>query len=172
MLFRSLECFLDYCLGLGLVPIGKIGIFAQAVLFNRILLGTRMNTNSGFVKKICKAVYKQMLEDGLLNKNARYYVRYNDDKLEYGLKNADTHEQLVFIKNVKQVLSVNSNSRYIVKSGKQIFTIPDDYSKNNEMANKFRKKLKILGLSELIYTKSEKGREKLLKYRLKYFNEN
>lgn len=170
--FVILECVLDAYLALGLMPFGKIGIFTQAVIFNRILLGSRINTNNGFVKKICNAVYKQMLEDGTLNKKARYYVRYNGDKLEYGLKNADTHEQLVFIKNVKQVLSINSDSRYIVKSGKQIFTIPDDYSKNNEMANKFRKKLKILGLSELIYTKSEKGREKLLKYRLKYFNEN
>ena len=139
---------------------------------NRIVFGFRITSDKDYTNKACKAVYKQMRENNTLNPRARYYINKENDKIEFGLKDADTHEQLMFIKNVKQVLNLNSDSRYIIKYGRQIFTVPDEFSKNNEMANSFRKKLKFIGKSDLIYTKSEKGREKLLEYRLRYFNKD
>lgn len=170
--YLGVEIILDWLLIVfGQVAFHPVQIL-YALLFNRILFGFRITSDKDYTNKACKAVYKQMRENNTLSPRARYYINKENDKIEFGLKNADTHEQLTFIKNVKQVLNLNSDSRYIIKYGRQIFTVPDEFSKNNEMANAFRKKLKFIGKSDLIYTKSEKGREKLLEYRLRYFNKD
>ena len=170
--FQAIEIILDF----SYIMFGSLfpnPIYAiNGIILNRLLFGLRLTSEKDYINKACKAVFRQMKENNLLNPRARYYINQEDKKIAFGVKNADTHEQIAFIKNVKQVLNLNSDSRYIIKYGRQIFTVPDEFSKNNEMAEAFRKKMRFIGKSELIYTKSTRGREKLLEYRLRCFQEN
>ena len=50
--------------------------------------------------------------------------------MEYGLKNASTYEQMIFLKTVTDSLSVNNNSRYIVEVYGRICSVPEQFDKN------------------------------------------
>lgn len=140
------------------------------IIINRYIFDGKQNSEYIFIKKACNAVYKTMINKENLQKKTIYYVTKNNGTIEFGLKNADTYEQLQFIKNVKQCMSLDFNSRYIIKSGKHIYVVPEMFSKNAKDAKLFMKYLlKTRTTSNLIYTKSEKGKKLLLRYKMKEF---
>ena len=111
-----------------------------------------------------------MKEKGLFkNEKTKFYVKKNGNKFEYGLLNANTHEQLLYIKSVKQAITLEGNSRYIVKTFNRIYSVPELFAKNKEDAKLFADKLKLYN-NQLIYTKTDEGKKTLLKYKMKEFN--
>lgn len=148
------------------IPVEMLG----GIVLNRFIFSRYTNSELHFIKKCAKAVFRCMKKRNMLDKDVSYYVIKNDNKIEFGLKNADTHEQITFIKYVKQCMNLDNDSRYIIKSGIHIYVVPECFSKNKSDAEMFMKELKILGTPELIYTRSENGEKLLLKYKMKEFN--
>ena len=95
----------------------------------------------------------------------------NDDTLEYGLKNASTYEQMIFLKTVKKSLSIDNNSRYIVEFHNRACSVPEQFDKNKLEANIFFNNIKV-GKKHLIYTKTKDGKKILLKYKLQSLKGN
>ena len=124
-----------------------------------------------FIKIVCKAVYKTLIDKKIIARTTRYFTKKDKNKLEYGLKNASTYEQMIFLKTVTDSLSVNNNSRYIVEVYGRICSVPEQFDKNKLEANVFLKNIKV-GKKCLIYTKTDKGKKILLKYKLGALNTN
>ena len=66
-----------------------------------------------YVKIVCRAVYKSLIKKKIIARTTKYFTKINKNTLEYGLKNASTYEQMIFLKTVKESLSINNDSRYI-----------------------------------------------------------
>ena len=95
----------------------------------------------------------------------------NKNTLEYGLKNASTYEQMIFLKTVKEALFVNNNSRYIVEFYNRVCSVPEQFNKNKTDANMFFNNI-MVAKKHLIYTKTDNGKKILLKYKLQSLNMN
>ena len=127
----------------------------------------KINTSyKGFIKMICKAVYKSLINKKLIDRKTKYYVNFNENKIEYGLKKASTYEQMIFLKNVKESINFESDARYIIKFYEIACTVPKQFDKNKTDANIFLKYIQA-SKKELIYTKTEKGKRMLLECKLK-----
>ena len=149
-----------------ILPAESLGL----IIANRFIFDRYINSELYFIKKCVNAVYRSMKKKNMLGEKVSCYARKVNNKIEFGLKNADTHEQLTFIKYVKQCMVLDISSRYIVKSGRHIYVVPECFSKNKTDAESFLKELRIFGPAELIYTRSEKGEKLLLRYRMNEFN--
>lgn len=117
-------------------------------------------------KRLCRAIYLSLVESGKIDSKAKYYVKTSFMNIEYGLKDANTYEQMIFIKYIKQAMQLDSNSRYIIKTIKNTYTVPEIFSKNKIDAMKFFKKFR---KGNLIYTKSENGKKILLECKMREF---
>ncbi len=127
----------------------------------------RISTSyKGFIKMICKAVYKSLKKKKLIDKKAKCYFNFNQNNIEYGLKKASTYEQMVFLKNVKDSINFETDTRYIIKFYEIACAVPKQFDKNKADANIFMKYIKAPN-KELIYTKTEKGKRILLEHKLK-----
>lgn len=124
-----------------------------------------------FVKIVCRAVYKSLIKKKVIARTTKYFTKINKNTLEYGLKNASTYEQMIFLKTVKESLSINNNSRYIVEFYDRACSVPEQFNKNKSEANIFFNNVKVLK-KHLIYTKTENGKKILLKYKLQSLNMN
>lgn len=122
-----------------------------------------------FVKIVCRAVYKSLIKKKVVAPTTRFYIKVNKDILEYGLKNASTYEQMIFLKTVKESLSINNNSRYIVEFYGRACSVPELFNKNKKDANMFFYNISVTK-KHLIYTKTDKGKKILLKYKLQILN--
>lgn len=161
----GIDVGLLYLTSLGILGIETFGL----IVLNRIFFDDIINSERKFIKRICKACFELMNENGLFrNEKTKFYIKKKKYKIEYGLLNANTHEQLLYIKTVKQAITLEGNSRYIVESGGRVYSVPEMFSKNKEEATRFLKKLKVAG-GKLIYTKTEQGRKTLLKHKMKEF---
>lgn len=148
----------------GMLSSEMIGLF----LLNRAIFNKFINSEYYFVKKICKATHLAMKETNKINSDSKYFVNKSENgKIEFGLKKADTYEQMLFINSVKQAITLDQNGRYFIKSGRHIYVVPEIFSKNKNDASIFYKKLNSKG--KLIYTRSESGKKILLKYKIKDF---
>ena len=164
----GIDIVLLYLTGLGILGLETCGL----IVLNRILFDNIINSEKKYLIRICNACFKLMAKKGmLLNNQTRFYVKREEDKFEYGLINANTHEQLLYINTVKQSITLEGNSRYIVELKDRVYSVPDIFSKNKEDATQFLKCLKIFG-GKLIYTKSEKGKKILLKHKMKELRKN
>lgn len=123
-----------------------------------------------FVKTVCKAVYKSLIKKKIISRSTKYFVKINKNTLEYGLKNASTYEQMIFLKTVKESMSINSDSRYIIEFYNRACSVPEEFDKNKIEANKFFDNVKI-AKKRLTYTKTENGKKVLLKYKLQLLND-
>lgn len=121
-----------------------------------------------FIKKICKAVYKSMKKTGQLESKTKYFVRLSKKNIIYGLKNASTYEQMIYLKAIKQAIKLDENSRYIIKCGNNTCSVPEMFAKNKKEATLFFSNFTSLG-KRLIYTKTEVGKKVLLERKLKEF---
>ena len=124
-----------------------------------------------FVKIVCRAVYKSLIKKKIIARTTKYFTKINKNTLEYGLKNASTYEQMIFLKTVKESLSINNNSRYIVEFYDRACSVPEQFNKNKSEANIFFNNVKVMK-KHLIYTKTENGKKILLKYKLQSLNMN
>jgi len=124
-----------------------------------------------FVKIVCKAIYKSLIKKKIIARTTRYFTKINKNTLEYGLKNASTYEQMIFLKTVKEALSINSNSRYIVEVYNRVCSVPEQFNKNKSEANIFFNNVKVMK-KNLIYTKTDDGKKILLKYKIQSLNKN
>lgn len=127
------------------------------------------NSYNYFIKIICRAVYKSLIRKKIISPTTKYFWKINKDNLEYGLKNASTYEQMFFLKTVKESLYINKNSRYIIKFCNRVCSVPEQFDKNKAEASIFSRNI-YARKKHLIYTKSSKGRRKLLEYKLKLLN--
>ena len=118
-----------------------------------------------FVKVVCKAVYKSLIKKNIIAPTTKFYIKINKDILEYGLKNTSTYEQMIFLKTVKESLSINNNSRYIVEFYNRACSVPELFNKNKNDANMFFYSVNVTK-KRLIYTKTDKGKGILLKHKL------
>lgn len=125
----------------------------------------RNRDDKHLVKIVCRAAYKSLIKKKIIAKTTRYFTKANKNTLEYGLKNASTYEQMIFIKTVKEALSLNNNSRYIVEFKNRACSVPEQFNKNKSEASMFFNNLNVRK-KHLIYTKTDKGKKLLLKYRL------
>ena len=118
-----------------------------------------------FVKMVCNAVYKSLIKKKIIAPTTKYFTKMNKNTLEYGLKNASTYEQMIFLKTVKESLDINNNSRYIIQFYNRACSVPEQFNKNKTDANMFFNNI-MVAKKNLIYTKTDNGKKVLLKYKL------
>ena len=133
--------------------------------FSHFLIYKIYNSYTNFANIVCKAVYKSLINKDIIAPTTKFYIKTNKNILEYGLKNASTYEQMIFLKNVRESLSIDNNSRYIVEFANRACSVPEEFNKNKSNANIFFKNIKLLR-KQLIYTKTENGKEILLRHKL------
>lgn len=124
-----------------------------------------------FVKIVCKAVHKSLIKKKIIARTTKYFIKVNNNTLEYGLKNASTYEQMFFLKTVKESLAINQNSRYIVEFYNRACSVPEQFNKNKSEANVFFKNVNV-AKKHLIYTKTDNGKKVLLKHKLQSLKKN
>lgn len=124
-----------------------------------------------FIKILCKAVYRSLIQKNMLDKTAKIFIKTEGNTFEYGIKNVSTYEQMFFLKTVKESLSININSRYLVEFYGRACSVPELFDKNKVEASIFFNNLKVLK-KNLIYTKTKNGKRILLKYRLQLLKSN
>lgn len=127
------------------------------------------NSYKKYLKIVCSAVYDSLVERNIIAKTTKYFIKVSDTVIEYGLKNSSTYEQMIFLKNMKQAINIDSDSRYIIEFYDNACSVPKQFDNNKLNAMKFFKNLKVPN-KILIYTKTEKGKNKLLKYKLQMMN--
>lgn len=125
------------------------------------------NSEKNFINHVCRATLSSMKRFNKIDSKSKYYVEQTKNNIVFGLKNADTYEQNLFISSVKQAINLNSDSRYICKIGNRIISIPDLFDKNKSDATVFYNSILSIFKGKLIYTKSEKGKKTLLKYKMR-----
>lgn len=128
-------------------------------------------TYERFIKKICQATYNSLMKIGELEPKSKYFVNIKNNNIIYGLKNASTYEQMIYLKSIKQAISLNENSRYIIKTFNNVCSVPEFFSKNKKDAMIYFKNLKI-STKKLIYTRTDSGRKTLLESKLKELKRN
>lgn len=119
-----------------------------------------------FIDKVCYATYKSLIQTKRLEMKSQYFVTIDNGNIVYGLKGASVYEQMIFLKSIKQAISLNKDSRYIVKTFHDVCSVPEFFNKNKNDATMFIKNFKSFR-KKLIYTKTDYGREILLKNKLK-----
>ena len=129
----------------------------------------KYTTYKGFVRVVCDIIYKGLVRKNIIASTTRYFVKNEGNEIEYGLKNSNTYEQMIFLKCVKQAINIDTNSRYIVELYNNAFTVPEQFDDNKQMVEEFIKLVKVPN-HKLVYTKTEKGKELLLKYKLQALN--
>lgn len=153
-----------------LMKILLIAITSSGGLITRDLLEyKKYTTYKGFVKVVCNTIYKGLVRKNVIASTTKYFVKNEENQIEYGLKNSSTYEQMIFLKCVKQAINIDTNSRYIIEFYNNAFTIPEQFDDNKQMADEFLKEIKSPN-KKLIYAKTEKGKELLLKYKLQALN--
>ena len=157
---------LTYSIGIGasvLAPLVGIGL-------SRYVFSNYTYSKQKLIKRICRATFLCMRDNNMIATNSKYFCDSKSNGVyEFGLKGADTHEELQFVKAIKQSLNITSENRYIIKDSIYTIAVPEMFSKNKNDATKFMKYFnKVLNVNKnLIYTKTPKGRDVLLKERLK-----
>lgn len=154
---------------LGILP--TIILVWGSFKLNKIIMNKVYSSYKIFVKKVCRAVHKSMIKKKIIARTTRSFVKNKNNILEYGLKNASTYEQMMFLNAMKESLGINTNSRYIVEFYNRACTVPEQFGKNKTEANIFFRRLPVIK-KELIYTKTPKGKEILLRHKLKLINTN
>lgn len=132
------------------------------------------------IKCLCTAVLQTFQQIGLIRKNAGLTVRGDNIGVNIivSLSDASIREQSNFNRAVKEMLSPITNPKYViiqknifgVRNYKLSFACPSELAKNEQSIRQFTANLKKqLGLLDLVYCYSEKGRKIMLKCQRKSF---
>ena len=154
--------------------VGKVFFPISIIIYtcnriNKYIENKIYSSYKSFVKIVCKAVYKSLIKKNIIAPTTKFYIKINKNILEYGLENSSTYEQMIFLKTVRESLSINDNSRYIVEFYNRACSVPEFFNKNKTDANMFFYNVNVTR-KRLIYTKTDKGKEILLKHKLQALN--
>ena len=166
---KGMAVLSEACIDLGIIAASTTLMVPELLLgvaVNRYLFNEYLSREERYIKRACKAIFRAMKQKKLISQNARYYVHLIGEKIEFGLTNAYTYEQMIFIKSVKQSITLDENSRYIIKLKDNVYSVPELFAKNKEDAEVFFKHMNKGFSGKLIYTKSEQGKKLLLKYKM------
>lgn len=166
---KGMAVLSEACIDLGIIATATITMVPEVLLgvaVNRYLFNKYLSKEERYIKRVCRAIYKALKDKKILSPNTRYYVRLIGEKIEFGLMKADTYEQMIFIKSVKQSITLDENSRYIVKIKNNVYSVPEILAKNKDDAQIFFKYINKGFSGKMIYTKSEQGKKLLLKYKM------
>lgn len=166
---KGMAVLSEACIDLGIIATATITMVPEVLLgvaVNRYLFNKYLSKEERYIKRVCRAIYKALKDKKILSPNTRYYVRLIGEKIEFGLMKADTYEQMIFIKSVKQSITLDENSRYIVKIKNNVYSVPEILAKNKVDAQIFFKYINKGFSGKMIYTKSEQGKKLLLKYKM------
>ena len=159
--------------GFSILP-SKIPILATVTVTAMLCLGLILkefiqrkiySSYQKFIKVVCKATYKSLVKKKIIARTTKYFIKIDKDKIEYGLKNSSTYEQMIFLKSMKQAIDIDIDSRYIVEFYDNVCAVPEQFDINKAEATLFYKQVKAPN-KNLIYVKSDKGKRILLKYKL------
>lgn len=140
----------------------------------------RMSMPKNQIKYVAMCVIKSLNQIGLVE--TPYYkvpVKIIDDgidtKIYFSISNVSSREKVLIMNSLEEIFSKIEDQRYIlVNKGFRIstyYSVPSVFSVNKELANVFYNNWsKYVGNSELVYTKSEKGRRILLEARRNSFD--
>jgi len=137
----------------------------------------------GALKRIGKALAESLCQAGFIETSIRRIVT-NVTKLEDGsfyiaLSGCSFYESSVFADCLAEILAPIDNPRYLIlREGRFLGSLRDDYhavpirfAAKKDLAQVFYKAWqKNVGLSELIYTRTEEGRRRLLRAKMKAFS--
>ncbi|SBS37409.1 Type III restriction enzyme, res subunit [Marinomonas spartinae] len=137
----------------------------------------------GALKRIGKALAESLCQAGFIETSIRRMVT-NVTKLEDGsfyiaLSGCSFYESSVFADCLAEILAPIDNPRYLIlREGRFLGSLRDDYhavpmrfAAKKDLAQLFYKAWKKnVGLSELIYTRTEEGRRRLLRAKMKAFS--
>jgi len=126
------------------------------------------------VRSLCEA---EIIDNAYYNVKVKVYEDENKEnpKLHFIVNNVTSHERTIIINCLEEIFSRVENQRYILINKKfkisTYYNVPNVLSVNRRYADIFYQNwCKYIGKSKLIYTKSLKGRNILLKARIKTFN--
>jgi len=142
---------------------GTFAFLNPSKLNNRI---TFSQSYESFVRKICKATYKSLVQTNKIESKTKYFIEVKKSNIVYGLKNGSTYEQMIYLKAIKQAIKLDENSRYIIKSHNNTCSVPDIFAKNKKEATIFFNNFNSIS-KKLIFTKSDNGRKELLKGKIR-----
>lgn len=137
----------------------------------------------GVLKQIAKALIEALCQAGFIETSIRK-MKVNIDKLPDGsfylsLAGCSFYESSLFADCLAEILSPIDNPRYLVLREGKIYgysredyhAVPIKFAAKKEFAQIFYKSWqKNVSLSELIYTRTEEGRKRLLKAKIKSFS--
>ena len=158
------------------IAIGALIVCVIALCFFREVVGTKILTHLNPVRSVrtlTGCVLKAMQELSLVSEGARVNVEadYTGIFIETELLNASVHDQNLFHKAIKELLSPIENPRYLLiprnKFGvlryRYALACPEILGSKNEYAECLAEKLKrSMGNIETVYTRTEKGRKLIL----------
>ena len=132
------------------------------------------------LKYVAKCLVRSLCEADLID--TPYYMvkvkildKKEDTKLYFVIENVASRDKVLIMNSLEEIFSKIEDQRYIlVNKGFRIstyYSVPSVFSVNKELANVFYNNWsKYVGNSELVYTKSEKGRRILLEARRNSFD--
>lgn len=125
------------------------------------------------LKAIAKTICSALKQKNLLNGDSYIKIRSLNNQYEITLVDADMHSQNLFMKCLKEAISKECNSRYILLANDKAYNIPSLFDKNKESAEFFRNiyiKTNHDLNSQIIYSKNGKGKLEKMKLLLKQEN--
>ena len=149
------------------------------LIFLAINLGVIKRTikNKNFdrraLKTIAKTICTVLKQKNLLNENSYIKIKSMNNQYEITLVDADIHSQNLFMKCLKEAISKEGNSRYILLDNDKAYNIPYLFDKNKESAEFFKNiynKINHCFNSQIIYSKNGKGKLEKIKLLLKQEN--
>ncbi|MBQ0064211.1 MAG: DEAD/DEAH box helicase family protein [Firmicutes bacterium] len=119
------------------------------------------------LKKMGEGLISAMKEANLLQENEyACIVHSSGEHQSIYLQGGSEREKEMFAKNVSEIFAPINNQRYLLKNRNHYYCVPESFATNKELANLFYSHLKkVMGKMDIIYTRSGKGREELLKAR-------
>ena len=131
------------------------------------------NYNRSALKTIAKTICSALKQKNLLNENSYIKIKLLNNRYEITLVDADVHSQNLFMKCLKEAISKECNSRYILLDKDKAYNIPYLFDKNKESAEFFKNiynKINHCFNSQIIYSKNGKGKLEKMKLLLKQEN--
>lgn len=129
-------------------------------------------------KKIADVTGNCLVAMNLVDKNSEIAIHYSkkeDGSLQYTAQGGLLREREYLIRSLEQIMAVPDNPRYLLATsthgfrfcGRTYITVPEVMGRRKESAELFQKHWeKLLGKSELIYTRTPVGRISLFRSRI------
>lgn len=124
------------------------------------------------VRSLCDAY---LIDTPYYSVKIRIKEKENDHKLYFNIDNVTSRDKVLIMNSLEEIFSKIEDQRYILVNKKlrisTYYSVPSILSTNKELATMFHKNwTKYVGNSNLVYTKSVKGRSILLEARRNSFD--